>query len=94
MIDVNCEQLISMTEAAHRLHVAPSTIWRWRQKKGVRGRRLETVKLGGRVMTSLAAIQRFALQSVDDEPCPTIRTPYRRQREIQRAEQWLDAAGI
>jgi hypothetical protein len=35
-----------------------STLWRWRTR-GVRGVRLESARLGGRVVSSLEAIRRF-----------------------------------
>jgi hypothetical protein len=35
-----------------------STLWRWRTR-GIRGVRLETARLGGRVVTSVEAIRRF-----------------------------------
>jgi hypothetical protein len=61
MIDVAREQLITLKEAAALLPSRPhiSTIARW--AKGLKnGRCLETVKVGGRVLTSREALfERF-----------------------------------
>ncbi len=73
MIDLQSEKLLSLTDAAKALpaidgrrpHV--STMWRW-CKKGVRGVRLEYVRLGHRVCTSMEALTRFSqrLAELDD----------------------------
>ena len=44
----------------------PSTLWRW-ARKGIKGVRLEYARLGGRIVTTTAAITRFsqALAEVD-----------------------------
>ncbi len=39
----------------------PSTLWRWR-KKGVRGIKLKTVQIGGRVWVTRSAIADFAVR--------------------------------
>jgi hypothetical protein len=66
MIDLRTETLISLAQAARLLppgrngkttHI--STLMRW-INPGVRGVRLEAVRLGGRWLTSAAALQRFA----------------------------------
>jgi hypothetical protein len=61
MIDILNEQLLRLNEAAKRLPGQPhrSSLERWTHD-GVRGRRLETVLIGGRRYTSLEALQRFA----------------------------------
>ena len=65
MIDIAREQLISLHEvptilpprpSGKRLHI--STIYRWVQR-GIRGIRLEVVKVGGTTYTSREALQRF-----------------------------------
>lgn len=65
MIDISREQLIPLAEAARKLpssrrgkkvHVA--TIFRW-HKHGSRGVRLECVRVGSSLMTSVEALQRF-----------------------------------
>lgn len=66
MIDVANENLIGLSEVpkllpkrsnGKRIHI--SAIYRWAQK-GIRGIRLETLRLGGTTYTSREAIQRFA----------------------------------
>lgn len=109
-IDLQTENLLSLTDAARALpaidgrrpHV--STLWRW-AKKGVRGVRLEHVRLGHRICTSREALNRFAqrLAEVDDQQSSTdrpralvakSRTEHQRQRDLRRAEADCAAAGI
>ena len=94
MIDIRTEQLVTLTAAAKLLPDRPSatTMWRW-TTKGVRGRVLETVALGGKVYTSVEALQRFAVHGGTPEQSTT-RTPAARQRDIERAERELAEAGI
>jgi hypothetical protein len=73
MIDVTSERLISLPEAARlvppgRYNKRPtlSTVLRWIQH-GVGGVRLEAVRLGGKWVTSLQAMQRFAEALTDAE---------------------------
>jgi hypothetical protein len=66
VLDITREALLSLTEAA-RLRppvragrpTHPSTVFRW-IARGVRGHRLEAVRLGGSWFTSREALQRFA----------------------------------
>jgi Protein of unknown function (DUF1580) len=60
VIDILKEQLLSLDEASRQLHGRPhrSSLDRWIHH-GVRGRRLETVLIGGRRYTSQQALQRF-----------------------------------
>lgn len=94
MIDVASERLMTLHEAAALLPGRPSvaTLWRWRTK-GARGRRLESVALGGKVFTSAEAIQRFASQQGGVD-APTSRTTKQRERDISSAERELADAGI
>ncbi|MFM9961851.1 MAG: DUF1580 domain-containing protein [Planctomycetaceae bacterium] len=59
-IDVEREDLISLREAAESIPTkpAPSTLQRWRLY-GVRGRKLETLLIGGLRYTSKQAVIRF-----------------------------------
>ncbi|TWT76205.1 hypothetical protein CA13_66960 [Planctomycetes bacterium CA13] len=54
------EDVVSLSQAAkelpHRPHV--STLWRW-NKRGINGRKLETVAIGSRIFTSRQAVSRF-----------------------------------
>jgi len=64
MIDLQNETVLLLREAAKRLPVRPhtSTLHRW--ARGLKdGRRLETVKMGGKVFTSVEACVRFASPS-------------------------------
>lgn len=64
------ETVIGMSEAARalprvngvRLH--PTCVWRW-ARRGVRGVKLETARIGGRVVTSREALGRF-LAAIDE----------------------------
>ena len=95
MIDLKFEKLITLAEASRLLPGRPSvpTIWRWRNK-GVRGRKLESVIVGGKCYTSVEAIQRFAQQQGETNSQPILRTPAARERAISRAERELSDAGI
>ena len=42
-----------------------ATVWRWTQR-GVRGRKLETYRIGSRVVTSEQAVHRF-LEAIQDQ---------------------------
>lgn len=69
---LNTEKIVSFVEGAEALPeingkpVHPSALWRW-ARKGIKGIRLESVRLGGRFVTSMEAIDRFskALAAVD-----------------------------
>lgn len=70
MIDLKREKLLSLRDASRAVpkidgrkpHM--STLWRW-CRKGVRGVRLEYVRLGHRVCTSSEALSRFANNLAD-----------------------------
>lgn len=70
MLDLRQETLITFEEAAQLLPVDTqpnvSTWWRW-ARQGIRGRLLETVKVGGRRYTTQEAVLRFveALTAAD-----------------------------
>ncbi len=54
------EDVLSMSEAAQEIPGRPhvSTLWRWAHR-GLKGEKLETLKIGGRTVTSRQAITRF-----------------------------------
>ena len=94
------EQVISLAEATRLLprqvngkKVHVSTLHRW-CSRGLRGVRLESLKLGGRVVTSVEALQRFA------ERCSSVGPEHRSspnkqsQQAFERAETELEDAGI
>ena len=95
MIDISTESLRTLTQAAKLFPDRPSTttMWRW-TTKGVRGRILETVTLGGKVYTSLEALQRFSVSHGGTAPQSTHRSPTARERAIAQAERELSEAGI
>src|SRR5216683_2618673 len=97
-IDPLTEETIPFAEAARRLPllradrpVHPSTLWRW-ASHGLRGVRLETLRIGGTTCTSLEALQRFFEQigpGVDN----AVLTPQPR-RSAGAVEKHLDKIGI
>jgi Protein of unknown function (DUF1580). len=98
MIDLDREELLSISAAARqcpgRPHVA--TVWRWAET-GVKGIRLETVQVGGRRFTSAEAIRRFIERTTAAAVGPAAeppRTPAARQRAIAAAKAELAKAGI
>ena len=54
------ETLIPLPEAADHFPSNPphSTLWRW-TRNGVRGVKLESIRQGNRIFTSIEAIERF-----------------------------------
>jgi len=62
------EELLTLTDAAHETPGRPTvrTLWRW-SSKGVRGVRLQTLKVGGRTFTSREALNRF-LAELNERP--------------------------
>jgi hypothetical protein len=67
--------------------------------QGVRGVRLEHVKIGGGTYTSIEAVQRFVerLTQVRDGASPadaTLRTPAARQKALTKANLELDKLGV
>ncbi len=101
MMNIDSEELLTLSTAATRLpygragksvHVA--TLHRWASRNGVRGVRLETVRIGGVRYTSAEALQRFIERCSADTARQEPQTTCQRQREIATAEAELNAAGI
>src|SRR5262249_44551077 len=74
VIDVNHEHLVTLAQLAKRLPrrrqdrpVHPATVHRWRNP-GVRGIRLECVRIGGIWMSTLEAFQRWCQRLTELEP--------------------------
>jgi hypothetical protein len=101
------ETLLGLGQAARRVPsgranrpVNPSTIFRCIHDGVKRWDgsvvRLEAVRLGGRWLTSLEALQRFAEAQTPAlaDPAPTPRTPTARQRASERAAAELAKVGI
>jgi len=102
MIDLAIEEVLTLTEAATRLprrraakrpHVA--TLYRW-ATRGCRGIRLETIRVGGTLCTSVEALQRFCerLSDPDGSEASAAFTSKSRERQIAKAERDLEQAGI
>lgn len=94
MIDISSETMLTLHEAAAIVPGRPSicTLWRWRVR-GLKGRKLESIAIGGKIYTSVEALQRFAVQYGGNDT-PKIRTPKQRERDILRAEKYLRDAGV
>lgn len=91
MIDIAHEQLVPLQQvprllpprlSGKRVHV--SAIYRWAQR-GVRGNRLEVIRVGGTTYTSREALQRFAIPRGATIPL-AVQTTGAREREIISAE--------
>jgi hypothetical protein len=100
MIDLTAEQVVSLSEATKRLprrrqgkrpHVA--TLYRWADR-GVHGVKLETLRVGGTLCTSLEALQRFCERCTDPSAPVSATTSKARECEIKNAERELELAGI
>ena len=82
--------VVAQLRGGEAIHLA--TLYRW-MKRGVRGVRLESVRLGGSRITSREAIQRFASGlAALDESCSV--TPRPDEARIQRVERELDRHGL
>ena len=111
-IDMQTERVGGLADVARWLprfqgtKIHNSTLWRW-CSRGVRGVRLEYLRLGGRILTSVEAVARFSVelakldqQQRDDDPPAQVRqkakrrTPAQRDRDMARARKELEAAGI
>lgn len=99
-IDLQTETVFTFAEAAKRLpkrrqgrpvHVA--TIHRW-AKAGVRGVRLESLRLGGGLVTSAEALQRFAERLTGPDAGPVVKTSRQCELAARRAEAELEAQGF
>jgi hypothetical protein len=91
------EEQLTLTQAARRVGVNPSTCWRW-ALNGVRGVKLETFSIGAQRFTTVEALERFiggTTAAASNEPMPSVaRTPRQREAAIRRAEKELAAEGI
>lgn len=91
MIELHSETLIALAEVPKHLPGRPhiSSIYRWCNRNR---RPLETVKIGGRVYTSIEALDRFAEQR--SGPNEQAAPKQSRTQAIARANAALDAAGV
>jgi len=90
MIDMSCETLVPLSQVpkllpprsnGKRLHI--SAVYRWAQR-GVRGVKLESIRIGGTTYTSREALQRFA--EGNHTPSQAVRTPASPTRRRRRAK--------
>jgi hypothetical protein len=92
MIDIATEKLITLAAAA-RLRppsrgdrpTHPSTVARW-ALRGLRGVKLEVIRIGGQLYTSVEALQRFADRLTEPErvgKAPAVQ-PGRAEQELAR----------
>lgn len=97
MIDIRREQMITFGRLARSLPrrrmdrpVHPSTVHRWRSK-GIRGIRLEAVRIGGAWQTSQEAFERFVakLTAAEEGPSPNASAPLRTKVDKDDAAEQL-----
>jgi hypothetical protein len=102
MIDITREQVFSLCDAprytelprrrfAKRPHV--STFFRW-AKRGVRGVRLETIRIGGTLCTSVNALQRFFVALSGPDSQQRTPTPADKCRHSEQVDSQLDREGF
>jgi hypothetical protein len=107
MLDLKNGSTISLAAAAKLLPpgrngrpVSISCIFRWivdgvLSPDGKTRVRLEAARMGGRWLTSVPALERFAMaQTPRFDDAPQIRAASKRQSESERAARELKAAGI
>jgi hypothetical protein len=109
MIDLRNEEPITLAAAARMFPptrqgrpISLSAVFRWIADgiKGPDGKRirLEAARVGGRWLTSVAALERFAKAQTPqfgaEETKTKIRTPGQRQRASEAAAKELEKAGI
>lgn len=105
------EKIITFGRAAELLpqvngkRVHSTSVWRW-ARKGLRGVRLDCLRIGGRFVTSMEAVERFteALANVPVGPVdsasrrplvkPKRRSKSRHDRAVGRSHARLVAAGV
>ena len=101
LIEIENEKLLSLREAAKRIpstrsgraiHVA--TVYRW-INRGVDGVKLEAVRVGGGLFTSVESLQRFADRcSAETAAISPNKSTARRSHQLKKAEAELDQEGI
>lgn len=95
------ENLLRIQEAADKLHVNFSTVFRWllkgcQAKDGSRIR-LRGVRLGGSWFTSMEALEEFGAALTPDlsgDPQPMPATAGQRERRAEKASKALEEIGI
>lgn len=101
MINVHAQQsnLISLSALARRLPAGdgktlnPATTFRW-ATSGLRGHKLETVRIGGRFLTTWAAYEQFAAAVANGPVTKPTPVPAPQPRRVRDAKRILAEAGI
>ena len=98
MIDLAQEELVAIRDVPKHLPPRPtgkrvhiSAVYRW-LLRGIRGVRLESLKIGGTTYTSKEALQRFAdqLTAPAHDPDAIPATTLARKRQIDRAAKQVE----
>jgi hypothetical protein len=96
MIEIEGETLVALREVSKLLPLRPngkrvhiSAIYRWVQR-GIKGVRLEAIRIGGTTYTSREALQRFALPAGAPHFESTNQPSKMRQKQIDAAVKWVD----
>jgi hypothetical protein len=95
VIDLLNENLLTLAQAAKCLPGRPhlSTLARW--ARGMKdGRRLATVKIGGRVYTSTESLARFAAAANNLMANVTLEISKSHQAKLEQLDRELDAEGL
>jgi hypothetical protein len=95
VIDIATEKLYPLLTAINMVFnrkISAATAWRW-VHRGIRGRKLEVVRLGQKTYVSLESLARFAEQHGAAD-APTTRTPRQREQAIRKAERELADVGL
>lgn len=105
MIDFERETVYPLKEAAGFLprrragrKTHPATLFRW-HSPGLRGVRLEVIRVGGSLCTSREALQRFFDRLTEADSPASGAVPQRpisaaRQRELDRVDRELELRGV
>jgi hypothetical protein len=85
MISFQHEEVVTIKQAANRLPTRPhiSALYRW-AKEGLYGVRLETLRVGGKICTSIEALQRFFTAVTEATHEPTLAERRRQQSAAER----------
>ena len=96
--DLLTESLLTVSEAAESLPAingkkpSAKTVYAWVEVGLVVGSvrvKLESIKVGGRRVTSVEALQRFIEATSGVQSPQPIRTPAKRRKESEAAKTWL-----
>jgi hypothetical protein len=95
MIDLREEHTLPLTELAKLLPGRPSVSSLHRWCRGMKdGRRLECIKLGGRVYSNLAACERFAAAATKPTNEGSTTISANQQAKLAKLDRELDAEGL